>query len=233
MKQLLIRNFKLRSWTIALYILLLVINPIYAMVMANTTWSFIIYTPVAIVLMLVSILDSGHLFRIHRRLGGKSSYLFYESLPVSKKDMLNANYITCIVLTLFGAFIIGLYNFQATNIDINDLRYSTAISFVYVNFFSIPIAFQKNTERKSEHISYAVYIISMMLVIPFAIALVFTASNAFLLNNALNTQLYAKFINYGLLLLSVLWMIINYIIQFRHINQRIKKEGFYEAREHH
>ncbi|MCJ1655981.1 ABC-2 transporter permease [Staphylococcus sp. NRL 16/872] len=233
MKQLLIRNFKLRSWTLALYILLLVINPIYAMIIAHTTWSYIIYIPVAIALMLLSILDSGHLFRIHRRLGGKSSHIFYESLPVSKKDMLNANYITCIVLTLFGALIIGLYNFQATNIEINDLRYSTAISFVYVNFFSIPIAFQKNTVRKSEHISYAVYIISMMLVIPFTIALVFTATNTMFLNNALNTQLYAKYINYGLLLLSVLCMILNYIIQFRHINQRIKKEGFYEAREHH
>ena len=87
MKQLLIRNFKCRSITIAIYILLLLLNPLYAFVFSKTELYF--YSiPIAITLMAVSILDSGHLFRLHRRLGGKSSYLFYESLPVSKKTCL-------------------------------------------------------------------------------------------------------------------------------------------------
>ena len=85
--------------------------------------------------------------------------------------MLNANYITCIVLTLFGGFIIALYNFQSSNIDFGDLRYSTAIAFIF-EFLSIPIAFSRNTEKKREGISYAPYILIMMLVIPFAITIV-------------------------------------------------------------
>ena len=88
MKQLLIRNFKCRSITIAIYILLLLLNPLYAFVFSKTELYFLFYAPIAITLMAVSILDSGHLFRLHRRLGGKSSYLFYESLPVSKKTCL-------------------------------------------------------------------------------------------------------------------------------------------------
>ena len=79
--------------------------------------------------MIISILDSGQLFRVHRRLGGKEAYLFYESLPITKKELLNANYLTCIILTILGTLIIGLYNFQSTNIQVNELRYSTALSF--------------------------------------------------------------------------------------------------------
>ncbi|UDI77899.1 ABC-2 transporter permease [Staphylococcus taiwanensis] len=225
MKQLLIRNFKLRSWTIILYIALLLINPLYAFILSKTEIAFVFYTPIAISLMLISILDSGHLFRVHRRLGGKTSYLFYESLPVSKKDMLNANYITCIVLTLLGTAIIALYNFQSTNIEVNNLRYSTAITFLTVNFFSIPIAFSKNTEQKRNGVSYAAYIILMMLVIPFAIALIFTCINNFIFKNNLASDTFGVYFDNGLLVLSIIWMISNYVIQLRHINSRIKKGG--------
>jgi hypothetical protein len=38
--------------------------------------------------------------------------------------LLNANYLTCIILTILGTLIIGLYNFQSTNIQVNELRYS-------------------------------------------------------------------------------------------------------------
>ncbi|MCI2948585.1 ABC-2 transporter permease [Staphylococcus caledonicus] len=219
MKQLLIRNLKLRSWTIALYLILLVIYPLYVMVLSKLELKFLFYTPIAITLMLISILDSGHLFRINRRLGGKTSYLFYESLPVSKKDMLNANYISCIVLTLIGAIIIGLYNFQAANVEVNSLRYSTMISFIAVHFLSIPIAFNKNTEKKREYISYTAYIILMMLVIPFAVMIIFSAINSLVFKNEFNSNLFMVYLNYGVLILSAGWMAINYLIQLK----RIKK----------
>ncbi|WP_248498964.1 phenol-soluble modulin export ABC transporter permease subunit PmtB [Staphylococcus haemolyticus] len=225
MKQLLIRNFKCRSITIAIYILLLLLNPLYAFVFSKTELYFLFYAPIAITLMAVSILDSGHLFRLHRRLGGKSSYLFYESLPVSKKDMLNANYITCIVLTLFGGVIIALYNFQSSNIDFGDLRYSTAIAFIFVNFLSIPIAFSRNTEKKRERISYAPYILIMMLVFPFAITMVFTLINAFVFHHHISYNIFGIYYNYGLLSLSIVWMIINYLIQLRRIIHRENKGG--------
>ena len=226
MKQLLIRNLKLRSWTIALYLILLIIYPLYVMVLSKLELKFLFYTPIAITLMLISILDSGHLFRINRRLGGKTSYLFYESLPVSKKDMLNANYISCIVLTFIGAIIIGLYNFQATNVEVNSLRYSTMISFIAVNFLSIPIAFNKNTEKKREYISYTAYIILMMLVIPFAVMIIFSAINSLVFKNEFSNYLFMGYLNYGVLFLSTGWMAINYFIQLKRIKKHTyKNEG--------
>lgn len=158
MKQLIIRNFKLRRWTLIIYLVLIVINPIYTLFFSKTSYSFVVYTPLAITLMIISILDSGQLFRVHRRLGGKESYLFYESLPITKKELLNANYLTCIILTILGTLIIGLYNFQSTNIQVNELRYSTALSFLSVNLFSIPIAFSKSTEEK-ENIFLTLFIL--------------------------------------------------------------------------
>ena len=76
MKQLLIRNFKCRSITIAIYILLLLLNPLYAFVFSKNRTLFLFYAPIAITLMAVSILDSGHLFRLHRRLGSKVHICF-------------------------------------------------------------------------------------------------------------------------------------------------------------
>ncbi|ORN66603.1 phenol-soluble modulin export ABC transporter permease subunit PmtB, partial [Staphylococcus aureus] len=70
-------------------------------------------------ILIIWILDAGHLFRLNRRLGGNDSYYFYMSLPVSKKQLLNANYITCIVLTLIGTLVISLYAYEADVIEPN------------------------------------------------------------------------------------------------------------------
>lgn len=220
MKQLIIRNFKLRRWTLIIYLVLIVINPIYTLFFSKTSYGFVVYIPLAITLMIISILDSGQLFRVHRRLGGKESYLFYESLPITKKELLNANYLTCIILTILGTLIIGLYNFQSTNIQVNELRYSTALSFLSVNLFSIPIAFSKSTERKREYISYTVYIILMVLVIPMAIAFIFLAINVFIFHNALDPNVFNKYLSIGLVIISVIWLVINYFIQIARINRR-------------
>ena len=75
MKQLIIRNFKLRRWTLIIYLVLIVINPIYTLFFQKS-YGFVVYIPLAITLMIISILDSGQLFRVHRRLGGKEAYLF-------------------------------------------------------------------------------------------------------------------------------------------------------------
>ena len=133
MKQLLIRNFKCRSITIAIYILLLLLNPLYAFVFSKTELYFLFYAPIAITLMAVSILDSGHLFRLHRRLGGKVHICFTKVYLSLKKTCLMR--ITLLYrINTFGGFIIALYNFQSSNIDFGDLRYSTAIAFIFVNF---------------------------------------------------------------------------------------------------
>ena len=68
MKQLIIRNFKLRRWTLIIYLVLIVINPIYTLFFSKTSYGFVVYIPLAITLMIISILDSGQLFRVDSRI---------------------------------------------------------------------------------------------------------------------------------------------------------------------
>ena len=71
--------------------------------------------------------------------------ILYEFTSV-KKQLLNANYITCIVLTLIGTLVISLYAYEADVIEPNSIYFSTAYAFVISNFLSIPIAFSQFTE---------------------------------------------------------------------------------------
>ena len=89
--------------------------------------------------------------------------------------------------------------------------------FYICKFLSIPIAFSRNTEKKREGISYAPYILIMMLVIPFAITIVFTLINAFVFHHHISYNIFGIYYNYGLLSLSIVWMILNYLIQLKRI----------------
>lgn len=116
MKQLMIRNLKLRSWTLIIYALLLLFFPIYHLLNKDKPLYSIISGPIGLILTMICLIDIGHLFRVNRRLGGSSSYYFFYSLPVSKRDLLNANYMTCILLTFIGALIISLYGYNTSTI---------------------------------------------------------------------------------------------------------------------
>ena len=208
MKSLLMRNFKLRQWTLYIYLGLLVFFPIYIIITVNTDFGFIIFIPIGIILMIISIFDAGHMFRVHKRLGGQQAYIYFASLPVSKKDMLRANYLTCLLLTLFGALVIGLYDSQ-----------TTAYSFLIINFLSIPIAFPKYTEYKRKGVSYVGYLIFMLIVIPVMYSFFFTVLNHAMFNNQLSKNEVAYFLNNGLLVIAILIFIINYFIQLKYIKR--------------
>ena len=64
----------------------------------------------------------------------------------------------------------------------------------------------------------------MMLVIPFAITIVFTLINAFVFI-IIFLNIFGIYYNYGLLSLSIVWMILNYLIQLKRIIQRENKGG--------
>lgn len=117
MKQLLIRNFKLRRWTLLIYVLLLLFFPIFNLLNKYELPHSIISGSIGLILTIICLVDAGHLFRVNRRLGGTNSYYFFGSLPVSKKDLLNANYITCVVLTLLGALIISLVGMEQVRLQ--------------------------------------------------------------------------------------------------------------------
>ena len=206
MKQLMIRNLKLRSWTLIIYALLLLFFPIYHLLNKDTPLYSIISGPIGLILTMICLIDIGHLFRVNRRLGGSSSYYFFYSLPVSKRDLLNANYMTC-----------SLYGYNTSTIKTDSIYFSTTFSFIVGNFFSIPIAFSKSTERKDRDIPYIAYIVGIMVVLPFTLSVIFILINYLTHNDSHIPMIYSYFLNYGLLFVSSIFLVINYLIQIKKI----------------
>ena len=50
----------------------------------STKFFYLLQSFISPTILIIWILDAGHLFRLNRRLGGNDSYYFYMSLPVSK-----------------------------------------------------------------------------------------------------------------------------------------------------
>ncbi|MBL7574085.1 phenol-soluble modulin export ABC transporter permease subunit PmtB [Staphylococcus saccharolyticus] len=217
MKQLLIRNFKLRRWTLLIYVLLLLFFPIFNLLNKYELPHSIISGSIGLILTIICLVDAGHLFRVNRRLGGTNSYYFFGSLPVSKKDLLNANYITCVVLTLLGALIISLYGYETNQIKTDSIYFSTTYSFIVANFFSIPIAFNKSTEQKNKDVPYIAYVFVVIVVLPFTLSVIFTLINYLTRNDSHIPTVYSYFLNYGLLIISIISLVINYLIQIKKI----------------
>ncbi|RIL19355.1 phenol-soluble modulin export ABC transporter permease subunit PmtB, partial [Staphylococcus gallinarum] len=174
MKNLIIRNFKLRKKTIVLYSLLLIFAPIQLLINNDLLIIRILSSIVAMIILFVSLLDSGHAFRFHSRLGHKQSLDFFGSLPVSKKALLDSTYITILLFTLIGAGILSLYNIPSSTVSKTGISYSITLplSYIAINLFAVPIAFKRNLEQKSENISYLVYLLIMILFIPFLMILI-------------------------------------------------------------
>lgn len=217
MKRLLIRNFKLRRWTLLIYVLLLLFFPIFNLLNKYELPHSIISGSIGLILTIICLVDAGHLFRVNRRLGGTNSYYFFGSLPVSKKDLLNANYITCVVLTLLGALIISLYGYETNQIKTDSIYFSTTYSFIVANFFSIPIAFNKSTEQKNKDVPYIAYVFVVIVVLPFILSVLFILINYLTQNDSHITTAYSYFLNYGLLIISIISLVINYLIQIKKI----------------
>ena len=117
MKALLIRNFKLRRYTLIIYVLLLTLYPFYIM-LDSTKFFYLLQSFYKS--NNIDYLDwvLGHLFRLNRRLGGNDSYYFYMSLPVSKNN--------CLMPTILHALfninwnvVISLYAYEADVIEPN------------------------------------------------------------------------------------------------------------------
>ncbi|MDG0844319.1 ABC-2 transporter permease [Staphylococcus equorum] len=217
MKNLLIRNLKLRKWTIIIYAILLLFSPLQLIIIPNSIFTNALYSAVAMILLFISILDSGHVFRFNSKLGHRIAYEFFGSLPVSKKALLNANYLTVIVFTLIGAVILSLYTMPNSNVSSSDININISMPFSYiaVNFFAVPIAFKKFTEQKADYISYLIYILTMVILIP-VIVVLFVVGICTLFNYSLGILNYFETIfNYGFLTLSIILFIANYIIQYK------------------
>ncbi|MFQ3790991.1 phenol-soluble modulin export ABC transporter permease subunit PmtB [Staphylococcus nepalensis] len=217
MKNLLIRNLKLRKWTIAIYTVLLVASPLQLVLGYHTNLAKVLYSTLGMILVAISVLDSGHVFRFNSKLGHKHAYHFFASLPVSKLSLLNANYLTVIIFTLIGAGILSLYG--ATNNDFSkdaiNINFTLPFSYIAINLFAIPIGFKKYTEQKSEYISFIPYILGMLIFIPFLIAIMIIGYSLLFNYNFEHFKYFKDSFNYGFLALSIIFFVINYIIQYR------------------
>ncbi|MDU3794922.1 MAG: phenol-soluble modulin export ABC transporter permease subunit PmtB, partial [Staphylococcus epidermidis] len=102
-------------------------------------------------------------------------------------------------------------------IKTDSIYFSTTFSFIVGNFFSIPIAFSKSTERKDRDIPYIAYIVGIMVVLPFTLSVIFILINYLTHNDSHIPMIYSYFLNYGLLFVSSIFLVINYLIQIKKI----------------
>lgn len=220
MKNLLIRNIKLRKWTIVIYAVLLLISPLQLIIENHSLLTRILYSLVAMILLFVSVLDSRHVFRLNSKLGHSNAYDFFGSLPVSKKDMLNANYVTLILFTLIGAGILSLFHIPNSNFAASGISIDVTLpySYIAINFFAIPIAFKKYSEQKSENISYLMYLLVMLLIIPIVAVLITLAVLLIFKIKLTALDYFEPVFNYGFLGLSIIFLIANYFIQYKKVN---------------
>lgn len=220
MRTLIIRNLKLRQLTLVVYAIALLFYPIYTSINKDTITYYFFGTLAFILVFIVFILDSGQLFRVHKRLGGSNSYFIFGSLPVSKKDLLNANYITCLIFTFLGALVLYLYDDNSMSLGVNDIYFPTFFNFIVANFLSIPVAFSKMTELRRSYVSYIFYIVAIAWLLPLFIAIIINFVDYFIFNSYTLPEYYVYILNYGLIAISILALIINYMIQYIKITRK-------------
>lgn len=142
-----------------------------------------------------------------------------------QKQLLNANYITCIVLTLIGTLVISLYAYEADVIEPNSIYFSTAYAFVISNFLSIPIAFSQFTELRRVKVPYGIYVFTIIILVPFLFSIAIVLVNYFVLSQSSFPDLYSYILNIGFLIISIVILIVNYFKQLNKINTRKFKGG--------
>ena len=220
MKSLVIRNLKLRQTTIIIYLILALLSPLQFLIRYKLVYSIseLIFPFLVVIFYFLSIKGSAHIFRVHHKLG-EQAYWFFGSLPLSKKQMLNANYITMLIFTLGGAIVLGLYSIPLSVMNGMNWTYAIPLVYVAVNFFTIPCVFRRYTEVKQERITYLFHILAMCLLLPLAITMIYLGIRVFILGHLDNyINVFNPWFNSGYLLVSAVMLIINYFIQLKKVS---------------
>lgn len=226
MKQLLMRNFKLRKTTLIVYILLIAISPLQCLIPTGSKIGNWIIGVLATIFVVLAIKDSAHLFRFHSKLG-KDSYYYQASLPVSKFSLLNANLVTMLIFTALGCLILLVYQPTVSSSKEEIGLIDFIVSYISINFFSMPIAFKRYTEIKSENINYIVYIIIMNFIVPIISILIGGILIAILVMFLLGKQtatnygeIYQNNFDIVYIIISTIWLLINYYIQSKKVRNK-------------
>ena len=213
MLKLIKRNLYLHQNTLIMYLVLGFIYPIYHRYELGYDIGFI---PVLLIIFFICIVDSAHAFRLHKRLGRDDAYLFQHSLPVSKKQLLHAHYITVIGLTILTVLLIHLYDLNQYYIEANQIKVSFIYGFIATNFLAFTIAFPTSGERSREkRPSMLIYIILVLGLIPLLIALSFVTIGLVVFDN---TDYLSMDIGIYYFIFSILTAVCTYIFQMKRIH---------------
>lgn len=223
MKKLIIRNLKLRKSSLILYLILLVISPIYHLFIdKNTMIGGFFYSIIAATIMLISLFDCGNAFRLQFKLGGNKSYYFNHSLPFSAREQTDAHYLTTVIMSLAGALILLCYYDIPASGEINGVNMTTPLFFIAINLIGHAIAFPKCSEIRRDFIPYWGFVVVMNLIMPFVITFVMFGVVRITKPAKMTDSFINNFINGSgilLLILSLAFFSFTYLKQLK----RIKK----------
>lgn len=223
MKKLLIRNLKLRKASLIYYLVLLAIAPLFHLYVDKSgLWGSFFFAIFSMLIMFITLFDCGNAFRLQFKLGGNKSYYFNHSLPFSAKEQLNAHYLTTIIMSIAGTFVLLAYYNVPSNTQINGMELATPLSFIAVNFIGHVVAFPKYSEVRKDYIPYWVFIIFMNFIIPvvLVVLLFIIAFIYYGLGNVSDNMIdhYANIIGVIFFVLSVMLFGFTYLKQLKKID---------------
>ncbi|UXR77790.1 MULTISPECIES: ABC-2 transporter permease [unclassified Staphylococcus] len=207
------RNVYLHKNTLILYLILLLVYPIYQRYEPDYEMWFI---PVMLIIFFICIADSAHAFRLQKRFGSDEAYLFQHSLPVSKKQLLNVHYITVMGLTILTVLLILLYDVNQFYIEVNQIKVSFIYGFIATNLLAFLISFPASGEQsRKQRPPMFIYMISILGFIPALIALSFVTIGFFAFDNP---DYFSMDIGIYYVVFSILTAIFTYIFQMKRIH---------------
>lgn len=215
MLQLIKRNLYFRRWTLILYFMILLLWPFHYL--ANQD-DVIGLSFVYLLINVIAVIDSAHAYRLFRRLGHNQAYLFHHSLPVSKMQLLNAHYVTVMMLTAFGALLIWSYGIRESMIDFNGITFSTMWLFISANLLTFIVGFPSCSEKMNDKIPIIGYIFLMLFLIPFVICIILVTIGMVKFDN----PLYFAPLDVGIwyFILAIILALISYLYQIFSIIKR-------------
>ncbi|MCY1584933.1 hypothetical protein NW111_02530 [Staphylococcus pettenkoferi] len=227
MKQLLLRNIKLRKTTLIIYVLLIAISPLQCLIPTGSILGNWLTGILATILIVIVIKDSAHLFRFHNKLG-KDSYYYQASLPVSKFSLLNANLLTMLIFTIIGSLILLVYQPTVSTSDAEMGTINWITTYITINFITIPIAFKRYTEVKSDKVNYLTYIITMNFILPLLLIIIILIVGFVFIDTGLISENDADYFvkksepyfDITPVIISTIWLLINYYIQSKKVRNK-------------
>ncbi|MGV3111775.1 phenol-soluble modulin export ABC transporter permease subunit PmtB [Staphylococcus pettenkoferi] len=227
MKQLLLRNIKLRKTTLIIYVLLIAISPLQCLIPTGSILGNWLTGILATILIVIVIKDSAHLFRFNNKLG-KDSYYYQASLPVSKFSLLNANLLTMLIFTIIGSLILLVYQPTVSTSDAEMGTINWITTYITINFITIPIAFKRYTEVKSDKVNYLTYIITMNFILPLLLIIIILIVGFVFIDTGLISENDADYFveksepyfDITPVIISTIWLLINYYIQSKKVRNK-------------